>query len=260
MVVTDTRPGSAEDLWLCSWAIALAAAAPSGGCSFLPDSALPPPPSRPWDGTTRTPFTIRTTQSVSLARWVFLRFFASSRPMRSPPHAHAALPPRGLPFVPPGLWPGRALCPPPSTLHTLSPGHISVIPPGGAALWCVPPLWFTRHVYAAICPLGLRPACRGADTLAGIPHKSSMGTRLAGEALPLRVRGPGTPPLGRCGFVSTAAVASRPQTPGPRPSPRQSRAPALLVRTDWQSGIRQPGHRQVLGVTTSARPHPPGLE
>ena len=87
-----------------------------------------------------------------------------------------------------------------------------------------------------------------------------MGTWLAGEALPLRVRGPGTPPLDRCGFDSTAAVASRPQTPGPWPSPRQSRTPALLVRTDWWPDIRQPRHRQVLGVTTNARPHPPSLE
>jgi len=34
MVVTDTRPGSAEDHWLCSWAIALAAAV-LGGDFFL---------------------------------------------------------------------------------------------------------------------------------------------------------------------------------------------------------------------------------
>ena len=105
-------------------------------------------------------------------------------------------------------------------------------------------------MYSAICPSGLRPAPRCTHTLWGIPRMPGMDVRLAGEALPLRVRGPHVPPPDRCGFSSTAVTASRPQTPGPRSSHCLSRAPALLVRTDRQPGIRQPRHRQSSGVIT----------
>jgi len=112
-------------------------------------------------------------------------------------------------------------------------------------------------MYEATCPLGLRPALRRAHTLQGTPHKSGMDIQLAGEAHPLRVRGPYVPPPDLCGFSSTAVTASCPQTPGPRSSPCQSCTLALLVRTDWQPGIRQPGHRQSSGATTRMHAHTP---
>jgi len=114
----------------------------------------------------------------------------------------------------------------------------------------LPPPPGTQGVYAATCPSRLRPAPRRTHTLTGTPHTSGMDVRLAGEAHPLRVRGPYVPPPDHCGSSSTAVTASSPQTPGPRSSHRLSRAPALPVRTDRRPGIRQPRHRQSSGVIT----------
>jgi len=68
MVVTDTRPGSADDLWLCSWAIALAAAAPSGGYLLLSGFGSLSPTFSAVGRDDIDPNTVRTTQSVPLTR------------------------------------------------------------------------------------------------------------------------------------------------------------------------------------------------
>ena len=134
--------------------------------------------------------------------------------------------------------------------------HTSVIPPPTAHPCEFFPI-LSRACTVRSVLRGLRPAPRSAHTLRGIPHMPGMDVRLAGEALPLRVRGPHVPPPGRCGFYSTAVTASRPQTPWPRPSPCLSRAPARLVRTDKQSGIRQPRYRQSSGVIIHMRTRTP---
>jgi len=177
------------------------------------------PPSRLWDGTTHTlPPSGRHLLPHARSTF-FMRFLRAHSPFASFP-CMCSTPP-SWPLL---CCPGAVARPRPLsssfTHHIPFPTSHSCDTPRGAALWYVPPPSVAWCMHAAICPSGLRPVYWRANTLRGIPHTSGMGTQLAGEALPLRVRGLCAPPPDLYGFVSTAAVASRPQTPGPRPSPR----------------------------------------
>jgi len=125
----DTRPGSADDLWLCSWAIALAAAAPSGGL-FLPPGPCPYSPTFSAVGRDDARTFPHGQHGIDHAHSTyFTRFLRAHYPLENP-HAHAAPPPCGRSFVAPGLWPGHALCPLPSHVTPRLPHHNPVLPPG----------------------------------------------------------------------------------------------------------------------------------
>jgi len=66
MVVVNTRPGGADDLWLCPQAAELVTATPTGFFLLSDTFPPPPPPSRLWDGTTSLLGTSKAFGSLSL--------------------------------------------------------------------------------------------------------------------------------------------------------------------------------------------------
>jgi len=154
MVVMDTRPGSADDLWLCSWATALAAAVLSGDFS-LPLGFTPLFPTSSAVGRDNTPLTsTRTTALASRAWCVFLRFLRAHISLEMPPC------PRSTPPSWPSLCRPEAVAWPhplssPFMRHLPFPHHILVIPPRVLLpSTSPPPLVCLAHVRGDL-PLGV---------------------------------------------------------------------------------------------------------
>ena len=157
MVVTDTRPGSADDLRLCSWATALAAAVLSRDffSASGPQLTLPHLLGR---GMGRHPSYVHLgdhTGFTSLVR-IFLRFLRAHTSLETPPCTRST----------PPSWP--SLCHPeavawprplssPFTHYLPFPHHILVIPPGVLLpSTSPPPLVCLAHVRGDL-PLGVAP-------------------------------------------------------------------------------------------------------
>jgi len=84
MVVMDARPGSADDLWLCSWATELAAGAPAGQflCLVTPQVSFPTSSAVGWDDTLSDALPICKHTPLREVR-IFLRFIMAHRALRA---------------------------------------------------------------------------------------------------------------------------------------------------------------------------------
>jgi len=122
MVVTDTRPGSADDLWLCSRAIALAPAAPAGHLFYFGRSlsSFPTFSAVGRDDTSRTH--TQSPQRFIHEQYVFFLIFLLPPRLRAAHHACTEHPPHVPSFIALGaVTTSRPLSSPLSTSHITFP-------------------------------------------------------------------------------------------------------------------------------------------